>query len=257
MSTFTIKTLTPRNNTVEVDSVNTSPSYSFNGSGGTYSSIDTNINIDTITKGNKQGNPADPTTGTTSTLEWVGTGIFDAFIRALGKNIEMQHDEGRISGEEYANAYVQVLQICLQQSLELVKVQKDVAIKDAMNKSQVSLENAKIAMQNALNAAQIEVAGIESEIKYALGKAQVEIQDAQEKAQEHKIAAEVEIHKRQLIGFADQLQLKMFEAQANAFSMIYSSGMLDGDIAGVFSNNALSDEYRGLAKLRDAHIYGF
>lgn len=67
--------------------------------------------------------------------EWVGTGIFDVLISAVNKNIEIQYDNDRIKGPEYAAAYMQGMQIALQQAIEygLRERQTEVQV-DSINK---------------------------------------------------------------------------------------------------------------------------
>lgn len=177
--------------------------------------VDDKVDKDTITNGNKVGLPADPSIGRESTLAWNGTGIFDAFIYALGKNIEIQYDEGRISGEEFATAYVKVLEICLSQSIELVKTYRSLKMQDEMNRAQIAL------------------------------------QDAKEKADEHTTAANVQLLKRQIVGFGDNLQLKLAQAQMEGYTMMFSSGMLDDIPQSPLNATALDWEYKNLTAVRD------
>ena len=68
--------------------------------------------VDLITNGNIVNN------------EWVGTGVFDGLMHAVNKNIEVQYNNGRIAGQDYANIYLGGLQAVLQQSIMFV-LQKD------------------------------------------------------------------------------------------------------------------------------------
>lgn len=52
--------------------------------------------------------------------EWSGTGVFDQLMSAVNKNIEVQYQKGRITGSDYAQAYVQSLQATLQQAVEFL-----------------------------------------------------------------------------------------------------------------------------------------
>ena len=51
--------------------------------------------------------------------EWVGTGHFDKLINAVNGNLEIQFDEGRIKGTDYANVYLSSLQSALQLALQI------------------------------------------------------------------------------------------------------------------------------------------
>jgi hypothetical protein len=62
----------------------------------------------------------DLTKGAITNNEWQGTGVFDTLIAAVNKNIEIQYNKGRITGKDYAEAYVLALQTTLQQSVEFL-----------------------------------------------------------------------------------------------------------------------------------------
>jgi hypothetical protein len=62
----------------------------------------------------------DLTNGSIVNQEWVGTGVFDALMTAVNKNIEIQYQKGRITGQDYAQVYLGALQSTLQQSVEFL-----------------------------------------------------------------------------------------------------------------------------------------
>jgi hypothetical protein len=62
----------------------------------------------------------DLTNGSVINQEWQGTGIFDTLMDAVNKNIELQYNKGRITGNDYAVAYLGALQSTLQQSVEFL-----------------------------------------------------------------------------------------------------------------------------------------
>ena len=68
----------------------------------------------------------DLTKGSVINSEWQGTGVFDTLIAAVNKNIEIQYNKGRITGKDYAEAYVLALQTTLQQSVEFL-LRRDLA----------------------------------------------------------------------------------------------------------------------------------
>lgn len=62
----------------------------------------------------------DLTNGSLVNQEWAGTGVFDTLVAAVNKNIELQYNKGRITGQDYANVYLGALQSTLQQSIEFL-----------------------------------------------------------------------------------------------------------------------------------------
>ena len=55
-----------------------------------------------------------------------GTGIFDVLMNTATKHLQVQFDSGKISGELYANAYIQVYQVTLQTAKD-IWLQKDIS----------------------------------------------------------------------------------------------------------------------------------
>jgi hypothetical protein len=64
------------------------------------------------------------TNGTVTNNEWSGTGVFDKLMYAANKNIEIQFNKGRIVGKEYAEAYTNVMNTIIAQSIQYY-LQKD------------------------------------------------------------------------------------------------------------------------------------
>jgi hypothetical protein len=62
----------------------------------------------------------DLTNGNVVNGEWAGTGVFDMLMSAVNKNIEIQYQKGRITGNDYAQVYLGGVQAVLQQSVQWV-----------------------------------------------------------------------------------------------------------------------------------------
>src|SRR5574344_1743681 len=61
-----------------------------------------------------------------------GTGIFDVLMNTATKHLQVQFDSGKISGELYANAYIQVYQVTLQTA-------KDIWLQKGISEAQLAL----------------------------------------------------------------------------------------------------------------------
>ena len=55
---------------------------------------------------------------TQETLE--GAGVFDVLMRALENHLEREHENDRITGDQYASTYVQLTNVVLQQSISFI-----------------------------------------------------------------------------------------------------------------------------------------
>lgn len=221
---------------------------------------DISMEIDSLTNGDKIKN------GQFS--EWEGSAILDKLISVLGKNIEIQFENRRILGSDYASAYIQMLQIAstqamawIQLSKELSLKQRDLDIKDSMNEVDTCSRNKQLALEKTKVDSEIKIANkklaleeakitsetnkINSEIN-RINK-EIEIASKQIALAEKKTNSEVSVANRQIAGYDDNLVIKLLQAQLDAFSLIFSSGMIDlgdGDNAlGPLHRNNLTETY--------------
>ncbi len=71
-----------------------------------------------------------------------GTGIFDVLMNTATKHLQVQFDSGKISGELYANAYIQVYQVTLQTA-------KDIWLQKGISEAQLALLSKQINSEEA------------------------------------------------------------------------------------------------------------
>ena len=141
-------------------------------------------------------NPQDP--------KWEGTGIFDVIIKAANENIKIQHKTSRITGAEYAEVYLGTMQSAISEAMKFV-LQNDTLAKE------IELKEAQIAKINA-----------DKELINAQLLAYAE-QQAKDLAVKQ---ANIDLLNRQREGFDDNKHQKLFEAQMNAWALMFSSGIL-------------------------------
>ena len=60
--------------------------------------------------------PVAPTVNDVTTEVIAGTGAFDSFMRAGSNQLQSQYDAGRIKGAEYAQAYIAMMQLMMEQA---------------------------------------------------------------------------------------------------------------------------------------------
>lgn len=93
------------------------------------------------------------TNGTLVNNEWVGTGAFDTLIAAVNKNIELQYQKGRLTGNDYAQVYLGGMQAVLQQAINY-------AMNVANSQAQADLTYAQVEgvyAENMLKAKELEI----------------------------------------------------------------------------------------------------
>ena len=160
-------------------------------------------------------NPQDP--------KWEGTGIFDVIIKAANENIKIQHKTSRITGAEYAEVYLGTMQSAISEAMKFV-LQNDTLAKE------IELKEAQIAKINA-----------DKELINAQLLAYSE-QQAKDLAVKQ---ANIDLLNRQREGFDDNKYQKLFEAQMNAWALMFSSGLLT-DKPTIISNDSASTLYNTL-----------
>ena len=165
-------------------------------------------------------NLGDLTNGTTvvkdidglKTYTWEGTAVFDVLVHMVNENLKIQYDEGRIKATDYAQAYIGGLQTCITESMKYI-LQKDNLIKDE------ELKQANIELLNRQKDNLIK----DEELKQA----------------------NIELLNRQKEGFDDNKYQKLFEAQMNAWALMFSSGLLTTKPE-IISNDSASALYNTL-----------
>ena len=155
--------------------------------------------------------------------KWEGTGIFDIIIKAANENIKIQNQTSRITGAEYAEVYLGTMQSAISEAMKFV-LQNDTLAKE------LELKQAQIAKINAerdLVNAQLAILG-EQQAKDLLVK-----------------QANIDLLNRQREGFDDNKYQKLFEAQMNAWALMFSSGLLTTQPS-IISNDSASSLYNTL-----------
>ena len=174
------------------------------------------ININNFSNGQiDTTNPQDP--------KWEGTGIFDIIIKAANENIKIQNQTSRITGAEYAEVYLGTMQTAISEAIKFV-LQNDTLAKE------LELKQAQIAKINA---------------ERDLVNAQLAVfREQQDKDLEVK-QANIDLLNRQKDGFDDNKYQKLFEAQMNAWALMFSSGLLTTKPE-IISNDSASALYNAL-----------
>ena len=154
---------------------------------------------------------------------WAGTGVFDELIKAINGNIQIQFEAGRIQNAEYAEVYLGSVQTAITEAMKFV-------LQNGTLDKEIELKQAQIAKINAerdLVNAQLAILG-EQQAKDLLVK-----------------QANIDLLNRQKEGFDDNKYQKLFEAQMNAWALMFSSGLLTTKPE-IISNDSASSLYNTL-----------
>ena len=144
--------------------------------------------------------------------KWEGTGVFDIIMKAANENIKIQNQTSRITGAEYAEVYLGTMQSAISESMKFL-LSKDQISKD------LELKQANIALIEQQKTSLIK----DNEVKQA----------------------NIALLNRQREGFDDNKYQKLFEAQMNAWALMFSSGLLTTQPS-IISNDSASSLYNTL-----------
>ena len=139
-------------------------------------------------------NPLRVTDGTLA-----GNGIFDTWMRALGAHLKREYAEQRITGDEYAKAYIALMNNLL-----------NAAVGFLTQDAQLAMAQEKLKYELQLLDAQVKLADKE----LALKEKQVALAEAQLKAAEAQYKDTVD---GQPVGGVLGKQMKVYDAQAKGF----------------------------------------
>ena len=96
----------------------------------------------------------------------VGSGLFDTLMQTATEHLAVQYANGRIRGEDYSSAYIQVFQTVLQAAIT-IWLQKGITEK------QLALELAKINVQNKI---QVDTLNVQNKVQIAIANVQNKLQ---------------------------------------------------------------------------------
>ena len=186
---------------------------------------------------------------------WEGTAIFDVLMKAVNENINIQYELTRITGSDYATVYLGAIETCIKEATNLL-LQKAIADKEIEVK-QAQILN--IQEDTRLKTAQADAFPLQSakDLDYKQAQINVAIEEkrlksAQADAYPDQAAkdllvkqANIDLLNRQKEGFDDNKYQKLFEAQMNAWALMFSSGLLTTKPQ-IISNDSASALYNAL-----------
>ena len=211
---------------------------------------------------NNEINYDDLSNGAVVNGKWVGRGIFDKLINVVNENINIQFTDGRITEAEYAKVYMGSIQEVIKESVAFI-LQKKV-VEGNLIEQDINIEAKEFALEKekekwAIDAAILEnnklLSDTEVEYKTKLYDRELDLKDAQiaklakdSDATDAQIAvteANIALLDRQREGFDDNKHQKLFEAQMNAWALMFSSGILTTK-PDIIRDDAVSTLYNAL-----------
>ena len=156
---------------------------------------------------------------------WEGTAIFDVLMKAVNENINIQFEQNRITGSDYATVYLGAIETCIKEATNLL-LQKAIADKEIEVKQAQILQ---IQEETKLKAAQAIAYPLQSAKDLEVKTKELGVKQAQtDKLIDDLLTAakQRELYARQITGFDDNKYQKLFESQLSSWGLMFSSGML-------------------------------
>ena len=153
-----------------------------------------------------------------------GTGIFDVLMNTATKHLQVQFDSGKINGELYANAYIQVYQVTLQTAKDIWLQKSTSDAQLALLGKQADLLSAQIITEGTqrnhlskqidLLSEQITLEGIK---RNNLSK-QTDLLDKQINSED----AKRDLYRRQIEGFDEDYKQKILKIMMDSWAVGFS-----------------------------------
>lgn len=117
---------------------------------------------------------------------WEGTGIFDELMKAVNGNIQVQYDNGRLKGPEYAEVYLGSMQTAITEAMKFIlnkkTIEKGLEAQDvsiAISEVQLAENTEKWALQRKVLENQLAMSDIDVAYKEQNVLRDLEIRDKQ------------------------------------------------------------------------------
>lgn len=118
--------------------------------------------------------------------QWEGTGIFDGLMKAINGNIQVQFEEGRLKGPEYADVYLGSMQTAIAEAMKYVlnkkSIEKGLEAQDiniAISEVQLAENSEKWAIQKKVLENQLAMSDVDVAYKEQNTLRDLEIRDKQ------------------------------------------------------------------------------
>jgi len=151
-------------------------------------------------------------------------------------DMDKQYKEGKIHGPDYANTWAALMQGVISGALQSVVAlqSKETELDRCVKREQCAASKAKTVRDDML-----------AQKEACVRQEQCDASKAKTKRDDLNAEKQRDLTVRQTAGFDDNLRQKLFEAQMNAWAMMFSSGLLEAMPCFIASDEA-SKLYNGI-----------
>ena len=144
-----------------------------------------------------------------------GDGIFDIWMRSLGAHLKREYAEQRITGDEYAKAYIALMNNLLNAAVGFLTQDAQLAMSQEQMKHDITISDAQLAMAQTKLTHDTKISDAQLVIEQDKLKQDTKISDAQLTLAQSKLSNEIKISDAQLKVAQDKLaqDTKISDAQ--------------------------------------------
>ena len=175
-----------------------------------------------------------------------GDGIFDIWMRSLGAHLKREYAEQRITGDEYAKAYISLMNNLLNTAVGFLTQDAQLAMSQEQMRHDITISDAQLAMAQTKLTHDTKISDAQLVIEQDKLKQDTKISDAQLTLAQSKLSNEIKISDAQLKVAQDKLaqDIKVSDAQLTLAQskLSHETQLLDAQVESLSAQVKLADK---------------
>ena len=175
-----------------------------------------------------------------------GDGIFDIWMRSLGAHLKREYAEQRITGDEYAKAYISLMNNLLNTAVGFLTQDAQLAMSQEQMRHDITISDAQLAMAQTKLTHDTKISDAQLVIEQDKLKQDTKISDAQLTLAQSKLSNEIKISDAQLKVTQDKLaqDTKISDAQLTLAQdkLSHETQLLDAQVGHLSAQVSLANK---------------
>lgn len=175
-----------------------------------------------------------------------GDGIFDIWMRTLGAHLKREYAEQRITGDEYAKAYISLMNNLLNTAVGFLTQDAQLAMSQEQMRHDITISDAQLLMAQTKLTHDTKISDAQLVIEQTKLKQDTKISDAQLALAQDKLAHETKITDAQLTVTQDKLKqdTKISDAQLTLAQskLSHETQLLDAQVGHLSAQVSLANK---------------
>ena len=175
-----------------------------------------------------------------------GDGIFDIWMRSLGAHLKREYAEQRITGDEYAKAYISLMNNLLNTAVGFLTQDAQLAMSQEQMRHDITISDAQLAMAQTKLTHDTKISDAQLVIEQDKLKQDIKVSDAQVLVAQDKLSNEIKISDAQLKVAQDKLaqDTKISDAQLTLAQskLSHETQLLDAQVGQLSAQVSLANK---------------